>query len=339
MDQKKLNFISKRLVSSSKGILAADESTGTIAKRFEVINVESNYENRRKYRNILFTTKNLENYISGIILFDETIKQKSDNQKSFVEVLKKKNILVGIKVDKGAKKLLGSNNEKITEGLDGLSERIQEYKDLGAEFTKWRAVISIGKNIPSKKCIRLNSVYLSSYARIVQSHGLVPIVEPEVLMDGDHDISRCYDVTSETLSVLFEELNNQDVFIGGILLKPNMIVSGTNCKLQASPEEVSKLTLKCLKENVPNQVPGIVFLSGGQSNELATKHLNLMNKNSDLSSKLSFSYGRALQQPSIFSWLGQDQNIDQAQRALEKRSRLNSLATLGQYNSNLEDTL
>ena len=240
-------------------------------------------------------------------------------------------------MDSGAKTFIGSEEEKITEGLDGLSSRIENYKELGAEFTKWRAVITIGTNIPSKECIYLNSIYLSSYARIVQSFGLVPIVEPEVLMDGNHDINKCLDVTSEVLQVLFQELKNQGVYLGGILLKPNMVISGKECKSQANPETVAKLTVKCLTDNVPSEVPGVVFLSGGQSNELATEHLNLMNKFDNLPFKLSFSYGRALQHPAISSWLGKDSNIKQAQDALYKRSELNSLATLGKYNLSLEE--
>ena len=337
MDKQKLNTIAKRLVEEPKGILAADENTGTIEKRFDQINLESNFENRRKYRDLLFSTDQLEKYISGVILFDETIKQDSDQNTSFVNLLKKKEISVGIKVDSGAKTFIGSEEEKITEGLDGLSSRIENYKELGAEFTKWRAVITIGTNIPSKECIYLNSIYLSSYARIVQSFGLVPIVEPEVLMDGNHDINKCLDVTSEVLQVLFQELKNQGVYLGGILLKPNMVISGKECKSQANPETVAKLTVKCLTDNVPSEVPGVVFLSGGQSNELATEHLNLMNKFDNLPFKLSFSYGRALQHPAISSWLGKDSNIKQAQDALYKRSELNSLATLGKYNLSLEE--
>ena len=338
MDKIKLNTIANNLVQKPKGILAADESTGTIKKRFDQIKLESNFENRRKYRDLLFSTPNLEKYISGIILYDETIKQNSNKELSFVDLLKEKNISVGIKVDQGTKTMINSDNEKITEGLDGLSSRILEYKNLGAEFTKWRAVITIGKNFPTKKCIRLNSIYLSSYARIVQSFDLVPIVEPEILMDGEHDIKRCYDVTAETLKKLFEELNNQDVYLGGILLKPNMVISGTNCSLQSSPEDVARLTIKCLSENVPKEVPGVVFLSGGQSNETATEHLDLMNKISRLPFQLSFSYGRALQHPAISNWLGENSNIKKAQEALYKRSRLNSLASVGEYNSSLEKT-
>ena len=337
MDKQKLNTIAKRLVEEPKGILAADESTGTIEKRFDQINLESNFENRRKYRDLLFSTNQLEKYISGVILFDETIKQDSDQNTSFVNLLKKKEISVGIKVDSGAKTFIGSEEEKITEGLDGLSSRIENYKELGAEFTKWRAVITIGNNIPSKECIYLNSIYLSSYARIVQRFGLVPIVEPEVLMDGNHDINKCLDVTSEVLQALFQELKNQGVYLGGILLKPNMVISGKECKSQANSETVAKLTVKCLTDNVPSEVPGVVFLSGGQSNELATEHLNLMNKFDNLPFKLSFSYGRALQHPAISSWLGKDSNVKLAQDALYKRSELNSLATLGKYNSSLEE--
>ena len=337
MDKIKLNEVALSLVDSSKGILAADESTGTITKRFNQINIDSNFENRRKYRELLFSTENLENFISGVILFDETIKQADQSNQKFVELLNKKKIKVGIKVDRGTIPLAGSTEEKITQGIDGLYERLNEYKTLGAVFTKWRAVISINQNIlPTYYCIKLNNHLLARYAKIVQELGLVPIVEPEILMDGDHSIEKCLEVTSKTLKSLFEELDFQNVYLQGILLKPNMIISGSNSKIQASDQQVADLTVNCLKENVPADVPGIVFLSGGQSNEQATQHLNLMNNRKDLPFKLSFSYGRALQQPAISEWKGLDENILNSQNQLFKRSKLNSLAVQGLYNKELE---
>ena len=337
MNKIKLNEVALSLVESSKGILAADESTGTITKRFNQINIDSNFENRRKYRELLFSTDNLENYISGVILFDETIKQTDEKNQKFVELLNKKKIKVGIKVDGGTIPLAGSSDEKITQGIDGLHERINEYKSLGAVFTKWRAVISINQNkLPTYYCIKLNNHLLARYAKIVQELDLVPIVEPEVLMDGDHSIEKCLEVTSKTLKSLFEELDFQNVYLQGILLKPNMVISGSNSKIQASDQQVADLTVDCLKKNVPADVPGIVFLSGGQSNELATQHLNLMNKENGLPFKLSFSYGRALQQPAISEWKGLDKNILNSQNQLFKRSKLNSLAAQGLYNKELE---
>ena len=337
MDKIKLNKIAKQLSNSPKGILAADESNGTIKKRFDSIRLESSFENRRKFRELLFQTSNIEKYISGVILFDETIKQKNSDGISFVNLLKSKGIEAGIKVDAGAKKLEGSENEKITEGLDNLSAKIDEYKKLGASFTKWRAVIEIGNNKPSLYCIKLNSYALARYAKIVQEQGLVPIVEPEVLMDGSHTIDECFQTTKTVLKVVFEELLFNNVYLGGILLKPNMVISGMKCQNQSSVEEVKNQTLNCLKECVPDEVPGIVFLSGGQSNELATLHLNSMNKNLELPWNLSFSYGRALQQPSIISWNGKDENVSISQKNLEKRAKLNSLATTGDYNISMED--
>ena len=339
MDKKLLNETANSLVENSKGILAADESTGTISKRFEQINLESNFENRRMYREILFSTDELEKYISGIIFFDETIKQKDSKNISFVKLLKKKGIQVGIKVDKGAQKLFGSKDEKITEGLDGLPERIAEYKNIGATFTKWRAVIKISDDIPSNYCIKLNAHALARYAKIVQEFNLVPIVEPEVLMDGNHSIEKCYEVTTKVLKNVFDELIFQHVYLGGILLKPNMIVPGESSNDNIKSEQIASDTIKCLTENVPHEVPGIVFLSGGQSNILATKNLNEMNKNRNLPFKLSYSYGRALQQPVISSWLGKSTNVQNAQENLILRSKLNSLACTGDYKTELEEQI
>ena len=340
MTDNDLKKIAYTLSKPPKGILAADESTNTITKRFDDINVESSFENRRKYRELLFKTPDLNKFISGVILFDETIRQSTSEGMPFGEFLKDLGILVGIKVDTGAQPLSLGSNEKITEGLDGLAKRIQEYKKLGAVFTKWRAIIDIDdkNSIPSDYAIDLNCFNLARYAKIVQDHGLVPIVEPEVLMDGNHNIQTCYDITSKTQKSLFNHLKLHGVDMNGILLKPNMVISGKNSSEQASVEEVASQTIKCLKENVPNEVPGIVFLSGGQSNELATQHLNQMNKSSETFSwNLSFSYGRALQQPALKVWQGENKNIKNSQDALFKRSNLNSSATLGKYSIDLEN--
>ncbi len=341
MNNNELYQIANTLSKPPKGILAADESTNTITKRFNDIKVESSFENRRKYRELLFKTKDLNKFISGVILFDETIRQSTDEGVLFGEFLKQLGIMPGIKVDAGAVPIELESLEKVTEGLDGLSERLDEYKKLGAVFTKWRAIIDINnKNtMPSDYCIDLNCYNLARYARIVQDHGMVPIVEPEVLMDGSHDINKCFEITSKTQKKLFEYLHTHNVSLNGILLKPNMIISAKKSLTQASISEVASLTLKCLKENVPNDVPGIVFLSGGQSNELATQHLNEMNKSSETFSwNLSFSYGRALQQPTLSLWKGEEKNIGDSQYALYKRSKLNSSATLGEYSINLENT-
>jgi len=329
--QKILKKIAAELSDKPRGILAADESSGTIKKRFDLINLESNFENRRKYRELLFSTQNIGDYISGVILFDETIRQKDKNGKSFGDLLKQNNIHAGIKVDAGAKDLVGSDGEKITEGLDNLSNRMQEYAQLGATFAKWRAVIEITKTNPSDYCIELNSHALARYAKICQHNNIVPIVEPEVLMDGDHDIEKCYEVTSKTLRNLFKNLKFQNVYLEGILLKPNMVISGLKCEKQATVNEVAQMTVECLKNNVPEEVPGIVFLSGGQNDQRATEHLNEINKIQGFSWKLSFSYGRALQQPVLYKWKGDDDNILEAQKELLKRSKLNSMATTGKY--------
>ena len=334
-----LNIIAKKLSSPPKGILAADESTNTIKKRFDTIGLESTFENRRRYREILFTSDKLSDYISGIILYDETIKQSTSEGVPFPEFLKKNNILPGIKVDTGAIPILSKSSEKITEGLDGLAQRLDEYKNLGAKFTKWRAIIEIGDSSPSDYTIKTNSFVLARYAKVVQDHGLVPIVEPEVLMDGSHTIDDCYKITKKTLLNVFEELKSHGVFLGGILLKPNMVISGKKCSNQATITEVSKYTIKCLEETVPHDVPGIVFLSGGQNNEIATQHLNEMNKNNDLPWNLSFSYGRALQQPSISLWKGLEENVSISQNALIKRCKLNSEATTGNYSIDSENSL
>ena len=326
-----INTASK-MVEKGKGILAADESNPTCGKRFESIGVDSTFENRNEYRDMLMSADGIENYISGVIMFDETFRQSTtcDNKINFPEFLSSKGIVPGIKVDKGAKELAGFENEKITEGLDGLRDRLKEYFEMGARFAKWRAVININDSIPSIGCILANTHALSRYASLCQENGLVPIVEPEVLMDGNHDINRCYDVTCQALDVLFDQLSYQNVMLEGIVLKPNMVISGLKCSQQASIEEVADLTVKCFKEYVPKEVGGIAFLSGGQSSDVATNHLNQMNKKySDLPWNLTFSYGRALQQDALNSWLGKDRK--EGQKKLLKRAENNSLATMGKF--------
>ena len=303
MNVDSLNDIASAIVSPGKGILAADESSPTIKKRFDSIGVDSTEENRKNYRNMLFTTEGVNKYISGVILFDETIRQQSPSGLPMVEVLTKAGMIPGIKVDKGAKALANASSETVTEGLDGLRERCQEYVSLGAKFAKWRAVIKIGPNIPSDLCLATNAHALARYAALCQETGLVPIVEPEVLMDGPHDIDQCELVTENALKALYHELHQQRVVLEGTLLKPNMVISGTECPQQANVEEVAQRTVACLKRSVPAAVPGIVFLSGGQSDDVATLHLNSMNTNTnDLPWKLSFSYGRALQAAPLTAW-------------------------------------
>jgi fructose-bisphosphate aldolase class I len=331
--QQDLIATAQAMVASGKGILAADESTGTIEKRFNNIKVDNVEENRRAYRDMLFTTKDLGKYISGVILFDETIRQKASDGTSFVELLQKNGILPGIKVDAGAKSLVFCPGETITEGLDGLLERCQDYAKLGAKFAKWRAVISIGKDIPSRTCIEENAHALARYAAICQEAGLVPIVEPEVLMDGDHTIDRCEEVTEWTLNSVYDALYVNKVLLEGSVLKPSMVISGKDAKQQASVDEVAERTVRVLKRTVPGAVAGVVFLSGGQSDELATAHLNAMNAKfaGKLPWPVSFSYGRALQAPSLKAWKGNAANVAAGQAALLHRSRMNSLAATGKY--------
>lgn len=326
-----LQSIAKAMVSNNRGILAADESTGTIQKRFDVIKVENVEENRRAYRDLLFNTPNFEKYISGVILFDETIRQKAADGTPFPELLRSKGVIPGIKVDKGTKPLAGCPDETTTEGLDGLRERLQEYYNLGARFAKWRAVITIGDGIPTDRAIRINAFLLASYSALCQERGIVPIVEPEVLMDGDHDIDRCFEVTSRTLKIVFEELRNYGVALDGIVLKPNMVIAGEKCPKKASPQQVAEMTVKCLKEYVPASVPGIAFLSGGQSEEEATLHLSLMNAIGGLPWPLTFSYGRALQQSTQKAWSGHKGSVGKAQEVFAHRAAMNSLACAGKY--------
>ena len=332
-----LENIAKQMVTPGKGILAADESSGTIKKRFDTINVESTEENRRDYREILFQTKNaMENYISGVILFDETIRQKSKNGPTLVEVISNAGSLPGIKVDTGAKDLAFNSNEKVTEGLDGLRERLIEYYNLGAKFAKWRAVITIESSIPSDLCINANAHALARYAALCQENEIVPIVEPEVLMDGAHTIDRCYEVTKKTLEVVFSELVAHGVNLKGICLKPNMVIDGTLVTDKSSPKTIAEKTISCFKEVVPEDVPGIVFLSGGQSEIEATENLDQMNKIGNLPWNLSFSYGRALQASALKAWLGKVENEETASMAFNHRAEMNSLATLGKWEAGLE---
>jgi len=337
MDHSSLVDIANAMVQKGKGILAADESTPTCKKRFDSINVESTEENRNKYRNMLFTADGIENYISGVILFDETLRQSTmEGGVPFPDHLTKLGILPGIKVDKGAKQLANTGDEKITEGLDGLRDRLKEYYELGARFTKWRAVITIGENMPTPYCMSANAHALARYAALCQEQGLVPIVEPEILMDGTHGIDESYQLTTETLYNVFYELVSQGVELEGMVLKPNMVLSGYDCSEQASVEQVAEMTVDCFLNTVPASVPGIAFLSGGQSDELATAHLNAMNQIDNIPWNLTFSYGRALQAPALKSWSGKDKNISSAQDAFMKRAKFNSLATKGEFSADME---
>jgi fructose-bisphosphate aldolase class I len=326
-----LETTARELVAEGKGILAADESSPTIKKRFDSIGVESTEDNRRGYRELLFTTEGIEEFISGVILYDETIRQSSADGTPFAKLLADRGIIPGIKVDKGAKDLAGAPGEKVTEGLDGLRDRLEEYRELGARFTKWRAVITIGKGIPSEYCIWTNAHALARYAALSQEAGLVPIVEPEVLMDGDHSIEESYRVTSRTLQAVFTELYDQRVEREGLLLKTNMVLSGYDASDQADLDEVAEQTIRCLSNTVPSAVPGIVFLSGGQSDEDATARLNEMNKRGPHPWELSFSYGRALQAPALKAWRGEEANVDDAQKAFYRRAKFNGAARSGSY--------
>ena len=331
MNLKQLESVALQMVSGNKGLLAADESTGTITQRLASVGLESTEESRRDYREMLFRTEGLGQYISGAILYDETIRQESKGGVPLTRLLTDQGILPGIKVDKGAKALAGSSGEKVTEGLDDLYDRVVEYVELGAKFAKWRAVILISASLPSNYCINVNAHALARYARICQEGGLVPIVEPEVLMDGNHTIDRCSEVTELTLEIVFRELVSQGVELGGMILKPNMIISGKDCHQQAGLEEVAARTILGLQRSVPPEVPGIMFLSGGQSEADATAHLNAMNAGDSCPWALSYSYGRALQESALKSW-GQNQKDSLiAQGHLLKRAHLNSAACAAQY--------
>ncbi len=331
MDQTKLASVARQLVTPGKGILAADESTGTIGKRFAKINVESTEENRRAYRELLFTTPGVGDYISGVILYDETIRQRAHDGHTFVTVLEKQGIIPGIKVDLGTEPMIDSPFELITKGFEGLEERLRQYFEFGARFAKWRAVITIGESIPTDACISENAQRLAQYAKLCQEVGIVPIVEPEVLMDGAHTIDRCYEVTVKVLEIVFKALRETGVFLPGMLLKPNMVIAGSEAEKNTS-DEIARLTLQCLRQTVPKEVPGIVFLSGGQSEIEAAVNLQAMNvAKGDAPWNLSFSYGRALQASALKVWGGKEENSVVAQDEFLKRATMNGLATLGQY--------
>ena len=333
-----LNEIAKKMCAKGKGILAADESTGTIAKRFKSINVENLEKNRLIFRQTLFNAGSMKDCIGGVILFDETIKQKTTLGPTIPELISKHGAIPGIKVDKGAKPLAGSIEETVTEGLDGLRERLKEYYDLGARFTKWRAVYNIGEKYPSSQSIKSNAHALARYAALVQEARMVPIIEPEVLMDGSHNIEKCYQVTTDVLNECYNELEIHKVDLKGTVLKPNMVLSGYDGDNRAGVDQVASATVQCFLRSVPAAIPGIAFLSGGQSDEDATAHLNSMNQilGENKPWNLSFSYGRALQQAALKAWQGSNDNIENAQNAFLKRAKLNSLATLGEYSTDME---
>ena len=336
MNAKILMETARAMVADGRGILAADESTGTIEKRFKSIGVENTEANRQAYREMLFTTPEMEKYISGAILFEETLFQSTRDGKPFAKLLAEKGVIPGIKVDKGAKPLAGAQGETVTEGLDGLRERLIKYREAGARFAKWRAVITIGKGIPSDYCIETNAHALARYAALCQEQDIVPIVEPEVLMDADNTIEVCEVVTNKTLAEVFRQLDHQRILLEGMILKPNMVISGKQCAVQADVETVAAATVRTLKRNVPSAVPGIAFLSGGQSDELATAHLNAMNQMGPPPWLLSFSYGRALQAPSLKAWAGKPSNLAAGQLAFLHRARCNSAAVLGRYSDEME---
>ena len=339
MSWNSLPEIANAMVEKGRGILAADESTPTCTKRFDSIGVDSTEANRNAYRDMLFTTSGMEEFISGVILFDETLRQSTlKDGTPFPEYLSNLNVIPGIKVDKGAHSLPGTEGEKVTEGLDGLDARLKEYYELGARFAKWRAVITINESEPSSTCVAANAHALARYAALCQENGIVPIVEPEILMDGSHTIEDSFIVTEEVLHSVFYELYGQNVLLEGMILKPNMVLSGYKCSEQASVDEVAEMTVTVLKRCVPSAVPGIAFLSGGQSNEDATAHLNSMNRILGNSSpwNLTYSYGRALQASALDTWSGKEENVPAAQDAFYKRAKLNSLATKGDYSEDME---
>ena len=336
MPANELHETARALVAEGKGILAADESDSTIKKRFDSIGVESTEDNRRAYRDLLFTTEGAEEFISGVILFDETIRQSSADGTPFPKVLESKGIIPGIKVDKGAKPLALAEDETITEGLDGLRDRLAEYRELGAKFAKWRATYSIGEDMPSEYCVWTNAHALARYAALCQEAGLVPIVEPEVLQDGTHTIAQSRKATGRALQAVYTELHDQRVELRGTLLKANMVLSGYDASNRAGVDEVADRTLDCLYHHVPAAVPGIVFLSGGQSDEDATAHLNAMNARGPHPWQLSFSYGRALQAPALKAWVGKPKNVEAAQRAYYHRAKMNGAARTGMYAPEME---
>ena len=337
---KQLESTAKALVTDGKGILAADETPSTLTKRFEALNIPSTPESRRDYRELLFTAPGAEDSIAGVILVDETIRQNTSTGHPLREVLKERGILVGIKVDLGAKRLAGSPDETVTEGLDGLRSRLKEYRQMGALFAKWRAVIHIGDGLPTEACLRANAHALARYAALCQEQGICPIVEPEVLMDGSHTIERCEEVTGRILQETFQALVEQHVLLEGMLLKPNMVVPGKQCPQQPQVTDVAATTLRCLRRHVVPAVPGIVFLSGGQDHLMATRHLNAMTQASGPKPwKLSFSYGRALQDEALHIWLGKRENVQLAQQAYSQRARCVRAAALGKYSPDMEEKL
>ena len=336
MNREALSATAHAMVAPGKGILAMDESHPTCKKRFDALGIEFTEENRRDYRDMLVTAAGLGDHVGGAILFDETLRQKLLDGTPFPQHLNSIGIVPGIKVDKGAKDLAGHPGEKVTEGLDGLRERLTEYAELGARFAKWRAVITIGDGLPSEACLEANAHGLARYAALCQEADLVPIVEPEVLMNGEHDIDRSYEVTVRALEVTFDQLARQGAWLEGIVLKPSMVISGDRCAEQADVETVAARTVECLKKTVPAAVPGIAFLSGGQSDEEASAHLNAINQHPDLPWAVTFSYGRALQQQAMKSWGGTEANRGTGQDAIAKRARLNGAAARGAYNSGME---
>ena len=336
MSTHNIEEVASYIVSEGKGILAADESNPTCGKRFDSIGVESTEDNRRDYREMLFRSSGMKGNIGGVILFDETIRQKAKDGTLLTDIISDQGALSGIKVDKGLQPI-GESEETVTVGLDGLNERLKEYFAMGAKFTKWRAVIKIGEGMPTDECIDSNMKALADYAKLVQDNGMVPIVEPEVLMDGPHSIEDCFDATDRSLKSLFAHLEANNVNIKATLLKPNMVLSGSTASAQASIHEVAQRTLDCLKANVPSELPGITFLSGGQSDIDATAHLDAMNKIGGFSWKLSFSYGRALQAPALKAWGGKAENAFISQDALSHRAKMNKLASLGEWDSGMEE--
>jgi len=331
--------IAKQIVAKGKGILAADESTGTMTKRLSSVNIESTLENRLKFRETLFSADSMKNYIGGVILYDETIKQKTSSGKTIPDLIKSFGSILGIKVDTGAKKLASSPDEKVTEGLDGLRERLTEYYKLGARFTKWRAVYNISDKYPSELAIKSNARALARYAALVQEAKMVPIVEPEVLMDGEHNINKCYEVTTKVLKECYKELALHNVNLKGTILKPNMILPGNKSKDKSNTSEIAKMTLKCLKESVPNEVPGIAFLSGGQTEIEATQNLNEINKINNTNFTMSFSYGRALQQSALKNWAKDIKDTNKTQKIFNHRSKMNGLSTSAKWSMDLEKQL
>ncbi len=331
-----LEEIAKKMCAKGKGILAADESTGTIAKRFKSINVENTEKNRLVFRQTLFSSEAMKKYIGGVILFDETIKQKTTLGPTIPELIAKNNAIPGIKVDKGAKPLAGSPDETVTEGLDGLRERLKEYYDLGARFTKWRAVYKIGDKFPSSQSIKSNAHALARYAALVQEAKMVPIIEPEVLMDGTHDIDKCYQITTNVLNECYNELAIHKIDLKGTVLKPNMVIPGSNSKKKSSSEEIAKKTLDCLKKNVPREVTGIAFLSGGQSEVESSKNLNEINKINDTNFLITFSYGRGLQASALKEFGKNQNNQNNIQKAFDHRAKMNGLSSKGEWSENLE---